>query len=74
MQSERRQLEEELARNASELERARREREAAEAARRAAAAEAEQIVAEFKDAHARKRMQEEAEMRFERERLEADYR
>ncbi len=74
VQSERRQLEEELARNAAELERARREREAAEAARRAAAAEAEQIVAEFKDAHARKRMQEEAEMRFERERLEADSR
>ena len=74
VQTERRQLEQELARNAAELERARREREAAEAARRAAAAEAEQIVAEFKDAHARKRMQEEAEMRFERERLEADAR
>ena len=74
VQSERRQLEEELARNAAELERARREREAAEAARRAAGAEAEQIVAEFKDAHARKRMQEEAEMRFERERLETDAR
>ena len=74
VQTERRQLEQELARNAAELDRARREREAAEAARRAAAAEAEQIVAEFKDAHARKRMQEEAEMRFERERLEADAR
>jgi hypothetical protein len=74
VQTERRQLEEELARNAAELERARREREAAEAARRAAAAEAEKIVSEFKDAHARKRMQEEAEMRFERERLEADAR
>ena len=74
VQTERRQLEQELARNAAELDRARREREAAAAARRAAAAEAEQIVAEFKDAHARKRMQEEAEMRFERERLEADAR
>ena len=74
VKSERRQLEEELARNAIELERARRERDAAEGARHAAAAEAEQIVSEFKDAHARKRMQEEIEMRFERERLEADAR
>ena len=74
VQTERQQLEQELARNAVELERARREREAAEAARRVAAAEAEKIVTEFKDAHARKRMQEEAEMRFERERLEADAR
>ena len=74
VKSERRQLEEELARNATELDRARRERDAAEAARHAAAAEAEQIVSEFKDAHARKRMQEEAEMRFERERLETDAR
>ena len=74
VQSERRKLEQELTRNAVELERARREREAAEAARQAAAVEAQQIIAEFKDAHARKRMQEEAEMRFERERLETDSR
>jgi CRP-like cAMP-binding protein len=69
VESERSKLEQELARNAGELERARSERDAAEAARAAATDEAEQIVADFKAAHARKRMQEEAEMRVERERL-----
>ena len=65
VQSERTRLESELARNAAELERARQERAAAEAAREAAAAEAQQIVADFQEAHERKRMQEEAEMQVE---------
>ena len=69
---ERQKLEEELTRNATELERARHERDAAEAARVAAADEAQKIVAEFKDAHARKRLQEETDMRVERERLQAE--
>lgn len=70
--TERERLEQELARNAAELERARREREAAEAARLAAGEEAERIVAEYKQAHDRKRKQEEADMRVERERLNAE--
>ncbi|MGR8920113.1 MAG: cyclic nucleotide-binding domain-containing protein [Gammaproteobacteria bacterium] len=74
VQTERSRLESELARNAAELERARQERAAAEAAREAAAAEAQQIVADFKEAHERRRMQEEAEMQVERERLEAESR
>ncbi len=74
VQSERSKLEQELARNAAELKRAIDERQAAEAARAAAADEAQEIIAEFKQAHARKRMQEEAEMQVERERLEADSR
>ena len=72
VQSERSKLEQELARNAIELDRARSERDAAEAARAAATDEAEQIVADVKAAHARKRMQEEAEMRVERERLSTE--
>ncbi len=72
VQSERAALEQELARNAVELQRARRERDAAEAARIAAADEAQKVVTEFKAAHARKRMQEEADMRVERERLELE--
>ena len=71
-QTERRKLEEELTRNAAELERAKHERAAAEAARIAAAEEAQTIVADFKKAHDRKRVQEEAEMQVEREHLQAD--
>ena len=71
-QSERQKLEDELTRNAAELERAKQERDAAEAAGVAAAEEADRIVADFKDAHARKRAEEEADMRVERERLQAD--
>ncbi|MEQ8231914.1 MAG: cyclic nucleotide-binding domain-containing protein [Gammaproteobacteria bacterium] len=74
VQSERRQLEEELARNATELARARHELVAAEAARKAAAEEAQQIVADVKAAHARRRMQEESEMQLERARLETEAR
>ncbi|MGE0482749.1 MAG: cyclic nucleotide-binding domain-containing protein [Gammaproteobacteria bacterium] len=70
--SERQALETELARNAAQLARAQQELRAAEAARRAAADEAQQIVADFKTAHARKRMQEEAEMQAERARLEGE--
>ncbi|MEX2482845.1 MAG: cyclic nucleotide-binding domain-containing protein [Gammaproteobacteria bacterium] len=72
VQSERQQLEQELARNAEELARARHELVAAEAARKAAAQEAEEIVADIKTAHARKRLEEEAEMQLERARLEAE--
>ncbi|MCB1745807.1 MAG: cyclic nucleotide-binding domain-containing protein [Gammaproteobacteria bacterium] len=72
VQSERQALESELARNAAQLARAQQELRAAEAARRAAADEAQQIVADFKSAHARKRMQEEAEMQAERARLEGE--
>ena len=74
VQSERAQLEQELARNAAELGRARQELDAAEAARKAAAEEAQQIVADVKAAHARRRMQEESEMQLERARLEAEAR
>lgn len=74
VRSERARLEQELANNAAELRRAVQEREAAEAARQAAAEEAQQIIADFKAAHDRKRMQEEAEMRVERERLETEAR
>ncbi len=72
VQSERQQLEEELTRNAAELERAKQERDAAEAARIAAAEEAQAIVADFKEAHECKRLQEETDMRVECERLQAD--
>ena len=71
-QTERQKLEGELTRNAAELERAKHERDAAEVARIAAAEEAQTIVADFKEAHERKRVQEEADMQVERERLQAD--
>lgn len=72
VESERSDLEQQLATNAQELARAKQERDAAEAARKAASQEAERIVAEFQEAHERKRQQEEAEMQIERERLETE--
>ena len=70
--SERRRLEAEFARNAEELGLARREKAAAEAARIAAAEEAERIVFEYKQSHQKLREREEAKLEAERARLEAD--
>lgn len=70
IEAERRNLAEQYQRSNEALEQAQREKAAAEAARQAANDEAQQIIAEFKEAHAKARAEEEAKLKAERERLE----
>lgn len=70
LEAERKKLAEQYQRSSEALEQAQQEKAAAEAARKAANEEAQRIIAEFKEAHARTRAEEEAKLKAEREKLE----
>lgn len=74
MAEERKKMEAHLSRHAKELEAARSGKEAAEAARAAAAEEAERIIDEYKAEHAKAKAEEEAQLKQQREFLEAEAR
>ena len=72
LEVERRKLAEQFARNNHELEQARNERAAADAAREAARDEADKIIAEYKAKHDATRVEEEARLQAERNKLEQE--
>ena len=72
LEVERRKLAEQFARNNHELEQARNERAAADAAREAARDEAEKIIAEYQAKHDATRVEEEARLQAERNKLEQE--
>lgn len=70
LEAERKNLADQYQRSSEALEQAQREKIAAEAARKAANEEAQHIIAEFKEAHAKARAEEEAKLKAERDKLE----